>query len=360
MGFAKLYTRFFLALFFIYSAIPAHADTTIMSERCGDKAEDTIAWVYYLTDNPRQAFAKLAHGELEVVLEELIKNARPEDTVAADIETWSLDNRSYLNFQQGPSNVGNPCTLTLQIEGSISQLDLDIIRSALDRYSRPPFIIAYLNSSGGEIYSALEIGRIFRRHYATVHVGNHSNFNSQPSTGCLSACVLIYASGVAKNIDPYVDGIGVHQSFLSRGHVEALSVEDGIRLLKENNEILGRYFEEMGVSQELLALSNSIPANQIRFLNEQELKIYLPFIVSEYAAILPIKIDQALSDFPHILFSSMDTAMTKVGPEQALLEYLRAWEEEMDANFERIRWAFYPRHYLEVGSWNQNNTIGLD
>ena len=74
---------------------------------------------------------------------------------------------------------------------------------------------------GGEVDAALKIGRLFRQHYATVNIGKHHNFNGSVGVGCFSACVLIYASGIAKNIGLNENGngqwydIGIHQSFLS-------------------------------------------------------------------------------------------------------------------------------------------------
>ena len=95
-----------------------------------------------------------------------------------------------------------------------------------------------------------------------------------------------------------------------------LTWEDGIATLKRTNKSIAHYFDEMGVSKELLNLSNSVDKNSIKFLNEKELQTYLPFAVSEYAAILPIKIRQSMTSVVNLVSRSMDLAIKEIGPEK--------------------------------------------
>ncbi|MDC1482561.1 hypothetical protein N8146_09915 [Ascidiaceihabitans sp.] len=330
-----------------------------------------------MTDNPVKLFSIMGKNigttdsstgnwspdpKVEKEVEEFIFNINATKKVAlkADFDQWIANNAEYIKRSLGPNSKTRTCTIYLQIDQSISEQDVTSLKSILGRYHNPPFITAYLNSRGGEVDAAVKLGRLFRQHYATVNVAKHHNFNGSAGVGCFSACVLIYASGIAKYIGLNENGngqwydIGIHQSFLSEENVKNMSVEDGIATLKRTNKSIANYFDEMGVSKELLNLSNSVGKNRIKLLNEKELKTYLPFVVSEYAAILPIKITQSTTSVANLVFRSMDLAIKALGPEKTLLEYLKVVDDIVMANFELFKWAGGPAYPIEVGVYYQN------
>lgn len=355
----------------------SRAATTLIEDSCGDDYVSLLAQLYYMTDNPLKLFSLMGKNigttdsstgnwspdpKVENEVKEFILNTNTRKKVAlkADFDLWIKTNDKYIKQSLGPNSRTQTCTIYLQIDQSISQQDVTTLQSILSRYHNPPFIRAYLNSRGGEVEAALKIGKLFRQHYATVTVGKHYNFKGSAGVGCFSACVLIYASGIAKKIalnennnGQWYD-IGIHQSFLSEDNVKSMSVEDGIASLKLTNKNIANYFDEIGVSRELLNLSNSVNKNSIKLLNERELRTYLPFAVSEYAAILPIKITQSSTSAANLMFRTMDLAIKELGSDKTLLEYLKVVDDIVMANFELFKWAGGPAYAIEVGVYYQN------
>ena len=50
----------------------------------------------------------------------------------------------------------------------------------------------------------------------------------------------------------------------------------------------------------------------------------------------------------------MDRAIKELGPEKTLLEYLKAVDNTVIANFELFKWAGGPSYPIEVGVYYQN------
>jgi len=63
-----------------------------------------------------------------------------------------------------------------------------------------------LNSVGGDVSAALQIGRLLRKHNAWVNVGANSN--------CLSACVFLLAGGVQRSVQSHLGArVGIHRPY---------------------------------------------------------------------------------------------------------------------------------------------------
>ena len=72
-----------------------------------------------------------------------------------------------------------------------------------------PFPKIYLNSEGGHGKDGLAVGRILRKHKATVVSG--SPFFEDHFIECTSACVFIAAGAITRQLDH----IGIHQGHLT-------------------------------------------------------------------------------------------------------------------------------------------------
>ena len=95
--------------------------------------------------------------------------------------------------------------VSLRIEGSI-ELDDDIIfdKALVDinqNNHRVQFDSVILNSPGGNIFSAKQIGKAVR--------GNHLSTWVMPHDSCSSACVLILQAGVCKMAN---GDVGIHRA----------------------------------------------------------------------------------------------------------------------------------------------------
>jgi hypothetical protein len=125
-----------------------------------------------------------------------------------------------------------------------------------------PSINVHLDSAGGSVDSAIEIGRFFR----------DSNSNVLVSAGeqCASACLLILAGGVTRNV---TGKLGMHRPFLETPS-RTMTTEDVKKVATQNQERLRAYFREMNISERLADDMMMIPSSQMRWLSPQEIAVY--------------------------------------------------------------------------------------
>jgi len=117
-----------------------------------------------------------------------------------------------------------------------------------------------LDSGGGDVDVALDMGRIIRREKQRVFV--------PASHKCFSACVFLLAAGVERVA--YGDNVGIHRPYFS-----ALSNTEDVSAVRAKREAINKriraYFDEMDIPQGLLDLMLSIPPGEIKILSETEL-----------------------------------------------------------------------------------------
>ena len=149
--------------------------------------------------------------------------------------------------------------VSLRIEGSI-ELDDDIIfDEALADINQNNYRVQFdsviLNSPGGNISSAKQIGIAVR--------GNHLSTWVMPHDSCSSACVLILQAGVCKMAN---GDIGIHRAKYEED-IPLDEVHDNVR----NHEILMEdYLTYMEASPQLIWLFNSIPNWDMKYLTNSE------------------------------------------------------------------------------------------
>ncbi|WP_298960189.1 hypothetical protein [uncultured Roseibium sp.] len=124
-----------------------------------------------------------------------------------------------------------------------------------------PKVIGF-DSEGGNIFKAMELGRIIRQHgLATIQLRQLE---------CASACALAFMGGRTRYADP--GSIGVHKSSFSP--TSPFNKEEAVSAVQEvTAEIIG-YMVEMGVNPALLQLAFKTEANDIRYLSGQEMADY--------------------------------------------------------------------------------------
>ena len=318
----------------------ATAKVVLTDESCSESVFDFIPEIYFATDKPFELFEIFgenigtvnSQGEWtsDPVIEKKLldfsqKNRISPDLISRKVNACKKENDAFLAHHRSKKSILNHCTVYVQIDGEITDKTLSSFKLLMSRYTNPPFLHVSLNSAGGEIFPAMEIGRIIRSQYGVTQVGKQSGYKGKKGIGCFSACVLIYAAGIAKNIDLNENGngnwypVGVHQHFLSRNQIESMSVEEGIQLLKVSNQAISDYLNDMGVSQEFLSLSNSVHADDLHFLSDKELRLYLPFAVAEYSAVLPVKVTQSQTRMLNLFFQGMDLALKNIGQDAELI-----------------------------------------
>jgi len=159
----------------------------------------------------------------------------------------------------------------LKIEGEIS----DTITAALSKlietfgHQRDPNVQSNdlsgttirLDSPGGSVSAAMEVGRLLRMNRMTAFV--------DPYASCLSACVLIYAGAVARFGYNELARVGIHQPYFP---VPSQKINaDTVR--KDYNTMLQdirAYLREMNVSERLADEMMKTSPSRVRYLTEEE------------------------------------------------------------------------------------------
>lgn len=120
-----------------------------------------------------------------------------------------------------------------------------------------------INSEGGDITSAMRIGRRLRALNSTISV----EFNEK----CYSACAVILSSGVFR----FANGrVGIHRPhFVALDHRETR--QQVMARLNRLNAELAAYFQEMGQPGSLLDAMRAVPPNQLRVLSRRELEDFM-------------------------------------------------------------------------------------
>ena len=166
---------------------------------------------------------------------------------------------------------------------------------------------------------------------------------------CYSACILIYAGGISR-LATFTADIGVHQHFLEKDYLKTLTVEQGIKQLRETTETLSDYFDELGINPELLQVALSVNKDKIRILGLCELQVLLPFAVSEYANVIPDKFQEQFDfqdDMKTIyMYQSLDKAATLT----EILNYSYAAFEREKLN---TKWTKFYQYGLSNGLYQQ-------
>ena len=135
------------------------------------------------------------------------------------------------------------------IDGEIIAGDDEKFRKLAAEFSDA---IVVLNSEGGAISPAMDIGRTIKlRGYKTVVLDGSS---------CASACALIWISGSRRIID---DGgeVGFHASYLD---TDGTKIETGV-----GNALVGHYLSQLGFGEKTVIFATLAPPDKILWLNAE-------------------------------------------------------------------------------------------
>lgn len=118
-----------------------------------------------------------------------------------------------------------------------------------------------LNSTGGDVATAMQIGRLLRRLEFDTFVTTTSR--------CLSSCVFILAAGAHKNVTSN-NGVGIHRPYgIVTGSV---SLEDATKRYRGMTSQIYAYFDEMNIPRSLPEEMLRIPPEQMKMLSFAELQ----------------------------------------------------------------------------------------
>ena len=165
------------------------------------------------------------------------------------------DMPTRLDFTSG--DIGDRPALTLT--GTIAPGDGARFADWVETHTRPE--IVFLNSPGGSVTDAIDIGRQLR--------GMQIETAMTDSDICLSACPYILAGGVIRDIAPGAM-VGVHQHYFGENIAlpAFLAVED---IQRGQGEVMG-YLIEMGIDPAMMEPALLTPPDEIYVLLPEELE----------------------------------------------------------------------------------------
>ncbi len=150
----------------------------------------------------------------------------------------------------------------LMVEGRITSSDVALVKEAFERAQGSGRLLLMLDSEGGDIAAAIEIGRLIRRWPDSIAL---VSLNSK----CFSACVFVLAGGLHRTVHGKV---GIHRPFgagQKTGTYE--STQKDFRAIEQSAK---RFFQDVNIPVSLFDEMMSVPPQKLRILTEQELARY--------------------------------------------------------------------------------------
>lgn len=168
---------------------------------------------------------------------------RLNPSIRSGLVAWILTFASLFVPTRAQSALITADGKVVTIHGTIQIGDEDVFAAAI---KRSPAAIVELNSGGGSVDAALEIGRHIRKLRLATTV--------LPGTPCASACALVWLAGVARYADDS-SFIGFHAAYIYR---HGVPVESGAA-----NALVGAYLNELGLPTSAVRFVTSAPPQGI-------------------------------------------------------------------------------------------------
>ena len=159
--------------------------------------------------------------------------------------------------------------------GKIERGDSDRFLQFLEKASPPPRCPIYINSEGGSVSDAIQIGMLIRGAWFSTFVGSyilskkeHGDIitpRTQLPGSCMSAATLMYLGGRLRYLDEKAK-FGVHQFSYSRPSAMDLSKSQVL------SAEIAHYLTVMEIDIKFLELSAATPSSDIKLLDHQKLR----------------------------------------------------------------------------------------
>jgi hypothetical protein len=179
---------------------------------------------------------------------------------------------------QGLKRPGNPFCRAALLSGEIKTGDARAVEAMVQ--ANLPFLEwLALNSNGGSVDEAMQIGRVARRYYLMTEAPNrspylkwHWTFSDKiidaPDDICASACFFTWLGGTSRKGTV----LGLHRPFPSATEMQKLSPADAGRLYHDlSGKVIG-YLTEMDAAQHWLSDMMKIPSNDLYVIPEKQVK----------------------------------------------------------------------------------------
>lgn len=127
-------------------------------------------------------------------------------------------------------------------------------------HSGEPVVRVFVDSKGGEVLAAVQLGQIIRSQAIEVWVDK--------SAECTSACILLLAGGVSRVAVPGAR-LGVHRPFFPPEKFAGLTYAQSQERYATLASGVKEYLRQMGVSDDLYNAMIKIPSHKVEYLTEE-------------------------------------------------------------------------------------------
>ena len=183
-----------------------------------------------------------------------------------------------------PATCGKKCVRAVQAEG---QIYLDTAEEFAKFLVSEPDAnalkgVVLIQSPGGVVEGAYKLGYLFRELGLTIVVAQASDLKRDGQAGrmvsaqCYSACVFAMMGGKRRIIPPQ-SKVGVHAIFSNKFELDPLHIDPPFRKVKAGepvNQVARNYAKYMGISPELINLSESIEPSSFLILSQAQIAKY--------------------------------------------------------------------------------------
>jgi hypothetical protein len=160
--------------------------------------------------------------------------------------------------------------LTLLISGTITQTDAKALQE-LSADMEHDYLTVYLDSKGGDVIAAMQIGRLIRKYEATTLIGlDDEDALRDPlrDANCYSSCALIFIAGVLRLS---LGQLGLHRPYLASVPQSRQAVEKQVPLMLSG---IKQYITEMGITDNFYEqMVNTEPSQMVIYNSDNYVKL---------------------------------------------------------------------------------------
>jgi hypothetical protein len=154
----------------------------------------------------------------------------------------------------------------IQVTGEIVEGDADKLRKALAQMDARAVVhewgpIVFLDSRGGNVAVALEMGRLLREALAQTFV--------VPDQTCASSCVFVFAGGVQRTVVQNGQ-LGLHRPRFDYEMFGEFGKDEARKAYTAAVDNCAKFLKEMGIGETVLSVMLKIPSEKIRWLRSEE------------------------------------------------------------------------------------------
>lgn len=164
------------------------------------------------------------------------------------------------------------CALTVKLRGVIDESRIQLVQQARLRrdavrhaLGREVGFHVDVDSPGGELFAALEIGRILRTERASISVGK--------GRSCISSCVFLLMGAIERRVSGDAR-LGIHRPSLGAPGQAGPKQASEDEIVDAMSGPLLLYAQQMNVPRKIIDDSMSVPADRVRQLSAADLAGY--------------------------------------------------------------------------------------